>query len=85
MRNEKAKEADSPQGSNVFVPSPWLKLSQARVYLQMDNNELRKLVKSGAIRSVVRGKTTYVRTTWLDEYMESLPSGARVPAVLQAC
>lgn len=84
MRNEKARTADSSQDSTEFVPSPWLRLSQARVYLQMDNNELRKLVKSGAIRSVVRGKTTYVRTTWLDEYMESLPSGARVPAVLQA-
>ena len=58
------------------VPSPWLKLSQARAYLQMDNNELRRLVKSGEIRSVVRGRTTFVRATWLDAYMESLPSGA---------
>ena len=58
------------------VQSPWLRLSQAREYLQMSNNQLRSLVKSGAIRSVVRGNTTFVRTDWLDTWMESLPSGA---------
>ena len=58
------------------VQSPWLKATEAREYLRIGNNEFRRLIKSGAIRSVVRGNTTFVRTEWLDSYMEGLPSGA---------
>jgi hypothetical protein len=34
------------------------------------------LVRSGKLRSVQRDKRVFTRITWLDEYMESLPSGA---------
>lgn len=67
--------------SEPCVQSPWLKLSQAREYLQMGNTELRALVKAGTIRSVVRGRTTFVHVTWLDDYMERLPSGASEIAI----
>jgi hypothetical protein len=42
----------------------------------MSNNQLRSLVKSGAIPSYRRGNTTFVNTQDLDRWMMSLPSGA---------
>jgi excisionase family DNA binding protein len=62
------------------VQSPWLKATEAREYLRISNNEFRRLIKNGEIRSVVRGNTTFVRTEWLDSYMMSLPSGANAIA-----
>lgn len=70
---------NSSQGSTQSgqcVQSPWLKLSQARAYLQMGNSELRALVKAGTIPSYKRGKTVFVNTADLDTWMRSLPSGA---------
>jgi excisionase family DNA binding protein len=58
------------------VQSPWLKATEAREYLRISNNEFRRLIKNGEIRSVVRGNTTFVQVTWLDEYMLRQPSGA---------
>lgn len=71
--------SDSSQGSTQSgqcVPSPWLKLSQARAYLQMGNSELRALVKAGTIPSYKRGKTVFVNSADLDTWMRGLPSGA---------
>lgn len=62
--------------ATTSVTSPWLKLSQAREYLQMGNTELRQLVKSGAIPSYKRNRTVFVHTADLDTWMRSLPSGA---------
>ena len=58
------------------VQSPWLKATEAREYLRISNNEFRRLIKNGEIRSVVRGNTTFIKVAWLDEFMEALPSGA---------
>lgn len=67
---------DATETCVACVQSPWLKLSQARAYLQMDNNALRRLVKAGTIPSHKRGCTVFVHTADLDAYMRSLPSGA---------
>ena len=67
---------DATETCVSYVQSPWLKISQARAYLQMDNNELRRLVKAGTIPSHKRGNTTFVHASDLDAYMRSLPSGA---------
>lgn len=67
---------DATETCVSYVQSPWLKVSQARAYLQMDNNELRRLVKAGIIPSHKRGNTTFVHTADLDTYMRGLPSGA---------
>ena len=65
------------------VTSPWLTKNQARQYLQIDIHELDKLIDSGKIRAVRRGKrTVFTKTEWLDAWMESLPSAAKVPAAL---
>lgn len=61
---------------DATVPSPWLKLSQARAYLQIDNNELRQLVKAGTIPSYKRNRTVFVHAADLDTWMRSHPSGA---------
>jgi hypothetical protein len=71
--------SDSSQDSTKCgqcVQSPWLKLSQAREYLQIGNTELRQLVKSGAIPSYKRNRTVFVNVVDLDTWMRSLPSGA---------
>ena len=65
------------------VTSPWLTKNQARQYLQNHIHELDKLIDSGKIRAVRRGpRTVFTRTEWLDAWMESLPSAAKVPAAL---
>lgn len=67
------------------VTSPWLTLPQAARYIQMDLQTFRKLVYGGAIPSRKRSeKRIFVKTDWLDEYMDALPSGARVPEVLRS-
>ena len=64
--------------------SPWLTVPQAAAYVQMDVQPFRQLVYSGAIPSRKRSeKRIFVKTDWLDEYMEALPSGAKVPEVLR--
>ena len=67
----------------VTVTSPWLTKNQARQYLQIDIHELNNLIDSGKIRAVRRGpRTVFTRIEWLDAWMESLPSAAKVPAAL---
>jgi hypothetical protein len=64
--------------------SPWLTVPQAAAYVQMDVQPFRQLVYSGAIPSRKRSeKRIFIHATWLDEYMEALPSGAKVPEVLR--
>lgn len=66
------------------VDTPWLTLPQAAGYVQMAPQELRELVYAGAIPSHARSeKRVFVHTGDLDEYMRSLPSGARVPEGLR--
>lgn len=66
------------------VTSPWLTVPQAAAYIQMDVQPFRQLVYSGTIPSRKRSeKRIFVKTDWLDEYMEALPSGAKVPEVLR--
>lgn len=67
---------DATETYITYVQSPWLRLSQARTYLQIENDKLRKLVKAGTIPSYKRGRTTFVHASDLDAYMKSLPSGA---------
>ena len=64
------------------VTSPWLKQSQARAYLQISATTLSSLIASGEIRAVKRGNTIFMHTSWLDQYMLSQPSAAKVPAAL---
>jgi hypothetical protein len=64
------------------IQSPWLKQSQARAYLQIGMNELVRKLDTGEIKSVRRGNTRFVHTSWLDEWMMRQPSGAKVPAAL---
>lgn len=64
------------------VTSPWLTAHQGRKYLKMQESEFAAKLNTGEIRSVKRGRTRYVKTEWLDQWMESLPSGAKVPAAL---
>ena len=67
------------------VMSPWLTLPQAAAYIQMDVQPFRQLVYSGAIQSRKRSeKRIFVKADWLDEYMDALPSGAKVPEILQS-
>ena len=75
----KAKEVNK---CVINVTSPWLKQSQARVYLQIGMNELVEKLDTGEIKSVRRGNTRFVHTSWLDEWMLKQPSGAKVPAAL---
>ena len=58
------------------IPSPWLTLAGASKYLHMSREKLTAVVRSGAIPSYRRGRTTFVHVRDLDEYMEALPSGA---------
>ena len=62
--------------TRASIQSPWLKASQARAYLQIDNAALTQLLNTGAIPSVRRGNTRFVHTADLDAWMRSLPSGA---------
>ena len=79
-RNE-PKEVN--QCNVATIQSPWLTKNQARQYLQIDIHELNRLIDSGKIRAVRRGpRTVFTRTEWLDAWMESLPSAAKVPAAL---
>lgn len=65
------------------ITSPWLTKNQARQYLKIDIHELNALINSGRIRSVRRGeRSVFVKAQWLDDWMESLPSAAKVPAAL---
>lgn len=66
----------------VNVTSPWLTANQAKAYLQIREETLRELLNRGEIKSVRRGKTRFVHTSWLDEWMLKQPSGAKVPAAL---
>lgn len=68
-----------------YVQTPWLTVPQAARYIQMDVKEFRPLVYSGKIKSRRRSeKRIFVHTSWLDEYMMGLPSGAKVPEILAA-
>jgi excisionase family DNA binding protein len=67
---------------NVAIQSPWLKQSQARVYLQISATTLSSLIATGEIRAVRRGNTVFMHTSWLDQYMLSQPSAAKVPSAL---
>ncbi len=62
--------------TRASIQSPWLKASQARAYLQIDNAMLTQLLNTGTIPSVRRGNTRFVHTADLDAWMRSLPSGA---------
>jgi len=74
--------ADNTHAKSVV--SPWLTVPQAAAYIQMDVQPFRQLVYSGEIPSRKRSeKRIFVKTDWLDEYMEALPSGAKVPEVLR--
>ena len=64
------------------VTSPWLKQSQARAYLQISATELSRKIATGEIKAVRRGNTIFTRTEWLDAWMESLPSAAKIPSAL---
>lgn len=68
--------------ATASVQSPWLKATEARAYLRMDCADFSRKLNTGEIRSVKRGNTRFCKTTWLDEWMESLPSGAKVPEAL---
>ena len=68
----------------INVASPWLTANQAKAYLQIREETLRELLNRGEIKSVRRGKTRFVHTSWLDEWMMKQPSGAMVPAALVA-
>lgn len=71
--------SDSSQDSTQCVQcaqSPWLTVPEAAQYLRMCKDSVYALVRSGKLRSVQRDKRVFTRITWLDEYMESLPSGA---------
>jgi excisionase family DNA binding protein len=70
---------DSSQDSTRYAPcapSPWLTIAQARAYLHMRNGEFRKLIRSGEIPSVRRGRATLVHAQDLDAWMQRQPSGA---------
>lgn len=85
--NHSKNEADKEvrQCKIETVASPWLTKNQARAYLQIDIHELNALINSGKIRSVRRGKrSVFVKAEWLDNWMESLPSGAKIPSALIA-
>ena len=58
------------------IPSPWLTLAGAAEYLHMSRERLTTIVRSGAIPSYRRGRTTFVHVRDLDTWMRSLPSGA---------
>lgn len=76
-------EAKEVKQCNITsVTSPWLKQSQARQYLQISATELSRKIATGEIKAVRRGNTIFTRTEWLDAWMESLPSAAKVPAAL---
>ena len=66
----------------ITIQSPWLTANQAKAYLQIREETLRELLNRGEIRSVRRGNTRFVHTSWLDEWMLKQPSGAKVPAAL---
>ena len=74
--------AQKEQECNVTIQSPWLTANQAKAYLQIREETLRELLNRGEIRSVRRGNTRFVHTSWLDEWMLKQPSGAKVPAAL---
>jgi hypothetical protein len=81
--NHTKNEAKEVKQCNITsVTSPWLKQSQARVYLQISATELSRKIATGEIKAVRRGNTIFTRTEWLDAWMESLPSAAKVPAAL---
>jgi hypothetical protein len=52
------------------------------VYLQISATELSRKIATGEIKAVRRGNTIFMRTEWLDAWMESLPSAAKIPAAL---
>jgi excisionase family DNA binding protein len=81
--NHTRNEAKEVKQCNVAtIQSPWLKQSQARVYLQISATTLSSLIATGEIRAVRRGNTVFMHTSWLDQYMLSQPSAAKVPAAL---
>ena len=82
--NHTKNEAKEVKQCNITsVTSPWLTKNQARQYLQIDIHELNNLIDSGKIRAVRRGpRTVFTRTEWLDAWMESLPSAAKIPSAL---
>jgi hypothetical protein len=80
--NHTRNEAKEVNKCVINVTSPWLKQSQARVYLQISATELSRKIATGEIKAVRRGNTIFTRTEWLDAWMESLPSAAKVPAAL---
>ena len=81
--NHTKNEAKEVKQCNVAtIQSPWLKQSQARQYLQISATELSRKIATGEIKAVRRGNTIFTRTEWLDAWMESLPSAARVPSAL---
>lgn len=68
-----------------YVQTPWLTVAQAAKYCHMRKPDMQRLVASGKIESRRRGERgRFIHTSWLDEYMMGLPSGAMVPEVLRA-
>ena len=78
----KNEQKEVNQCNVATIQSPWLKQSQARAYLQISATTLSSLIASGEIRAVKRGNTIFMHTSWLDQYMLSQPSAAKIPAAL---
>ena len=55
--------------------SPWLTATQADRYVHQTNGYVSRLCKAGVIKSRKVGKTRFVHTDWLDEWMESQEDG----------
>lgn len=55
--------------------SPWLTATQADRYVHQRQGTVSRLCKAGVIESRKVGSTRYVRTDWLDEWMESQEDG----------
>ncbi len=58
------------------VQSPWLTATEADAYVHQSHSTVGRLCKAGIIKSRKIGGTRFVHTDWLDEWMESQPSGA---------
>lgn len=66
------------------IQSPWLTIPEAATYCRQDYKEFKQLVDTGKIESHRRGPhSVFLEIPILNAYMRSLPSGAKVPAILQ--
>ena len=57
------------------IESPWLTATQADAYVHRRRGTVSRLCKAGIIESRKVGRTRYVHTAWLDEWMLSQPLG----------